>query len=433
MPSLNNTAEGGAIGATVTTGNSGGASGDAWDAVVTGANATTQYVETPVLVGKRALLFATGASSVMSYTQWSTKISQRWPSGMTTNYYRTYLYVTAIPAADRTVVDCLDAAGSSTRGNLRLRSTGALRIRDAAGGTVATTATILATNTWYRVESRMDGSVTGAWSLDLFLGNSQVPIESLSGTANFGGVIGMYRFGYTANLINAAGIYMAGIQVNDTGLPGPLSYAAINGGNWEGPFAGDGNLPAFWLTDDFADNAVDPALWTQFAFGSVSGSETGGTYRFDVASGGTGAGQLLSQARYDLSGDYFATELTDAGVQEAGLQAYAAMVQVDASNQVYITVANGFMGAIQNVGGSITGLAFVAYDPALHRWFRVREAAGTTYWEVSANGVFWTLLWSAANPIAVTDVTLLIAADTFLSLGTSKVITFGQVSAPVLT
>lgn len=433
MPSLNNTAESGTIGATVATGNSGGASGDSWDNVQIGTNASNTYVETPVLNGKRAYRLATGANSVMVYNQWTAKIAARWPAGMTTNYGRCYLYITAIPGVDTTFAEMSDAAGTTNRANIRVRSTGAIRLRNAANGTVTTTATILSLNTLYRVEWRVDGSITGDYTLALFLGNSAVAIETLSGTANFGGVIGTYRFGYVANVANAGPIYLDGMNVNDTGLPGPLVYDAICPARLMGPRAGDGQLPALRLADDFADNSVDAKLWTQFAFGSVTGSETGGQYQFDVASGSTGGAQLLSQSRYDLVGDYFASELTDAGVQENGLQAYAVMAQLDSSNQVYITVANGFMGAIQNVGGSVTGLAFVAYDPALHRWFRIREDDGDTFWEVSANGVFWTQLHTTTNPIALDDVTLIIAADTFLSLGTSKTITFGQVSAPVLT
>lgn len=433
MPSLNWTAEGGAENVTLTTGNSGGASGDAWDTVVTGANATQQYKADVVLNGKRCITQFTGASSVSCYAQWTAKIAARWPAGMTTNYGRCYLRISAIPAVDTTFVEMSDAAGTTNRGNIRVRSTGAVRLRNAANGTVVTSATILSVNTVYRIEWRVDGSATGAWELKIFLGESTSALESLSGTANFGGVIGTYRFGFVANVANSIQYWLDGMNVNDVGLPGPLTYNAIFPGRPTGPRCGDGNLPALRLADDFADNSVNGALWTQFNFGNATGSETGGQFQVDITSGGTGVAQLLSQSRYDLTGGFFAAELTDAGVQEAGLQAYAVMAQLDSNNQVYITVANGFIGSIQNVAGSVTGLDFTAYDSALHRWFRVREADGDTFWEVSANGVFWTTLFTTTNPIALDDVTLIIAADTFLSLGTNKTVTFGQVAAPVLT
>lgn len=433
MTALNNTSESGAIGATVTTANSGGASGDSWDNVQIGTNASVTYVETPTMVGKRGYRVATGVTSTTAFLQWTAKITARWPSGLAANYGRTYFVTSAIPAVDTTFVEFSDTAGTTNRGNIRLRSTGVLRLRNAANGTVVSGTVVLSTNTLYRVEWQVDGAVAGSYVLNLYLGNSGTPLETLSGSGNFGGVIGTVRVGFVTNIANSVVWNFDAINVNDVGLPGAAVYDSIFPGRPTGPWAGDDNIPALRLADDFADNSLDTFQWTTFAFGNGSGSEVGGQYQFQITSGGTGVAQLLSQTRYDLVGGSFAAELTSAGVQENGLQAYAAMAQIDASNQVYITVANSFIGAIQNVGGSITGLAFVAYDAALHRWFRIREAAGTTFWEVSANGVFWTLIHSAANPIALTDVTLVIAADTFLSLGTTKTVTFGQVAAPVLT
>lgn len=433
MAALNNTAESGTIGATVTTGNSGGASGDSWDTVQIGANASLTYVESPVMVGKRAYRIFTGVTSTTAYLQWTSKIAARWPSGMTTNYGRCYFSFSAVPGVDTTFVEFSDAAGTTNRGNIRLRSTGVLRVRNAANGTVVSGTVVLSPNTVYRVEWQLDGSVTGNYQLVLFLGNSTSPLETLSGSANFGGVIGTVRFGFITNVANSIEYRLDALNVNDVGLPGPAAYTAICPGSWAGPCAGDGLLPAHRVADDFADNAVDAALWSTFTFGSVTGSETGGTYQFAVTTAGTGVAQLFTQSTYDLVGDYFAAELVDAGVQEAGLQAYAAMVQQDASNQVYITVANGFIGAIENVGGSVTGLAFVAYDAALHRWFRIREFDGDTFWEVSANGVFWTTIHTTTNPIPLDNVTLMIATDTFATLGSPKTVTFGQVAAPVLT
>lgn len=431
MPSLVWTAEGGTEGATVTVGNSGGASGDAWDAVTTGTGATNIYDATTVAVGKRSNQIATGASSVTVFNQWLAKVAARWPSGMTTHYGRTYFRIASIPGADRTFVELLAADGATNRGNIRIRSTGAIRIRNAANGTVTTSATILSINTGYRIEWQVNGSVTGSWQLKIFLGNSTSPLETLSGTDNFGGVIGCVNFGYVAASANHPQLWLDAIEVNDTGLPGPASYNAIFPGRWDGSWASNADTPALRVADDFADNSVNTSLWTQFAFGSVTGSETGGTYQFAVTTAGTGGASLSTQTKRSMAGDCFATELISAGVQEAGLQAYPVEFQVDSNNRIFMNVAAGFIGCWQVVAGVSTDHGFTAYDSTLHRWFRLRESAGTTYWQVSANGVTWTTLASAANPIAVTDVTLLIATDTFLTLGGAKTVTVGQISAPV--
>ena len=36
------------------------------------------------------------------------------------------------------------------------------------------------------------------------------------------------------------------------------------------------------------------------------------------------------------------------------------------------------------------------------KYLRIRESGGNTYWDYSANGIGWTNLTSASNPITVT-------------------------------
>lgn len=202
-------------------------------------------------------------------------------------------------------------------------------------------------------------------------------------------------------------------------------------GRWQGAWSDNGNLPAFRVSDDFADGSVDTAQWSQFAFGSVVGAEGAGTYTFSVDTSGTGGASLFTRSRYDITGDVFASELIDAGTQQPGLQAYPAEFQIDSNNRIFISVSNGFIGAWQTVAGVTANHGFTAYVPADHRWFRLRESAGVTYWEVGADGITWSTLASAANPIPTTDVVMLIATDTFLTLPGAEDVIFGAVAAPV--
>lgn len=45
----------------------------------------------------------------------------------------------------------------------------------------------------------------------------------------------------------------------------------------------------------------------------------------------------------------------------------------------------------------------VLYDPAVHAWLRVRESAGTVYWETSPDGATWTVRRSLTTPAWVAD------------------------------
>lgn len=242
MSQLTWNAEGGTNGVTITPANSGGASGDAFDFSQLGVAATNQY-SAQAANSNLSMLLATGASSVQAYNRWQAKIAGLWPSGMVANFGRTYVRIDAIPATDRTFVEMLDPTAATGRANIRVRSTGALRLRNAAAGTVATTATVLSLNTWYRVEHQVEGSAAGAWTLAVFLGNSAVPLETMSGVgANFGGVIGAYQYGHVTNTANSGNLWLDDIVVNDTGLPGPYTppAAGVAQGHWLGVRAGNG-------------------------------------------------------------------------------------------------------------------------------------------------------------------------------------------------
>ena len=67
---------------------------------------------------------------------------------------------------------------------------------------------------------------------------------------------------------------------------------------------------------------------------------------------------------------------------------------------------------VNNVGWSDPSAVSIAYDPVAHRCWRIREAAGTTYWETSSDGVAWTVRRSAASPawVSVDDATVLLEA-----------------------
>jgi hypothetical protein len=62
--------------------------------------------------------------------------------------------------------------------------------------------------------------------------------------------------------------------------------------------------------------------------------------------------------------------------------------------------------------------ASVPYVPATHRWWRLREAAGSTYWETSPDGLAWTTHLQLADvlPMADVDVELGVWCDSPCSL-----------------
>lgn len=241
MAQLNWGGEGGTNGAAITPANSGGASGDAWDTV--GGNVSgriAQYETSVPLVGNVSAVFATGGTAGTAFVQWTTAILNLWPAGMTTQYFRTYLNYASLPPMQRIILQWLDTTAAINRSNILLLATGQLRLRNAVNGTVATFTTTMAANTTYRLEGQVDGvAAGGAYSMSLFLGNSTTPLESVSGTAAFGGTIGSASFGWLTGGTSSPNQYMDAMQINDTGLPGPAPAGATQG-RWAGVRAGQG-------------------------------------------------------------------------------------------------------------------------------------------------------------------------------------------------
>jgi hypothetical protein len=160
------------------------------------------------------------------------------------------------------------------------------------------------------------------------------------------------------------------------------------------------------LVDNFNDNSLDTAKWTPFANPAPLSErirEVNGRLELTPRSGTSGMySGIESSTTYDLTDSSAHVEL----VQTLRADNDAVVIFVasaDSSNSVYFLIAGGFLRCYQNVAGTRTRLK-LPYDPAAHRWLRLRESAGTTFWEVSPDGCTWAVLQSKPNPIVLTAV-----------------------------
>ncbi|HEU0076631.1 MAG TPA: hypothetical protein VFQ76_03215, partial [Longimicrobiaceae bacterium] len=157
---------------------------------------------------------------------------------------------------------------------------------------------------------------------------------------------------------------------------------------------------AHTLVDNFNDNQVDTTLWV------VSGNtrETNGRVEIRPQSNWVNSPGYASLATYDLTGSQVWIELVES-LDAAGADTGLVAVFTDI-HYVQLSVRAGQLECLQVVGGSRTVLEHVPYDPVEHRWLRLREWAGTTYWETSPDAAAWRTLHGRPNPIALTIVQL---------------------------
>lgn len=237
MTSITNNAEGGSDGTATTTGNSGGSSGTAWDVVQRGASATNEFDSAQAANGSLSYLIATAGTSTTAYNRWTTALTTAFGGSLTTHYGRFYFRVAALPAATRVLVEFTDSGVTATRATFAMLTSGAIRLRNAAGGTVVTFTNLCSVDTWYRVEYRVDGSTTGAYEMHLYAANSVSAIEDIvGGTSNFGGTIGAVQYGYVSNVASAPNLWLDGIEVNNSALPGPeVSAVSVSPADYPHP------------------------------------------------------------------------------------------------------------------------------------------------------------------------------------------------------
>lgn len=162
-------------------------------------------------------------------------------------------------------------------------------------------------------------------------------------------------------------------------------------------------------TDDFGDGRVGDA-WSSYEDPGSSHVEAGGVLTINLATNIDD-----SYAGYITYGPYSGLErdvtvrLVGAPVDQ-GANCYLTLVTPDdlASYGILVT-SGGLAGGLSTVDNPL-----VPYDPAQHRWWRIRERDGTLEFAASPDGRAWTLLQSAPTPVWADQVRINLGGGTFM-------------------
>lgn len=164
------------------------------------------------------------------------------------------------------------------------------------------------------------------------------------------------------------------------------------------------------LKDNFDDGQRDISLWNSRAALEQLG------YLYLLTSGGTGVqfSYYESVNSYDVTSSAAFVQMVSVDTSNTQLTVYPIMLTKD-GGQSYIQYSIAIppsginlITAEYRISGSaaVTVRSNVVYDPAVHKWFKIRESAGTIYWDYSTDGSTWTNYTSVANPFAVTALKL---------------------------
>lgn len=220
---LSNNFMAGSTGQTITTANSGGTSGNAFDATT----GTVPIFSNLATFHNGISLDIQGNGAV----EW-TSTSVGTPNDI---WGRAYVYMTGLPAANCVVIATLTPNSATTRRNvLRINTTGKVGTLVAAGTAVAS-ATTLAFNQWYRLEFHFHNVVSGTGTLDctIYRADEVTALETMTQAT---GTLGASDTSLNQVWIGSASttapdlIFVYGVQVNGTGFPGPEPVPNLNPG-----------------------------------------------------------------------------------------------------------------------------------------------------------------------------------------------------------
>ena len=155
------------------------------------------------------------------------------------------------------------------------------------------------------------------------------------------------------------------------------------------------------IDDNFNDNVIDPVLW-RWCFGVVS--ETGGRARVGCS---TAYAAYVSDYIYSLKESSVHVRLFPPAAGGATAEALAQLVvssTPDGTDTIMeVNAATGLLRMANRVDYFDGSEVSIPYSATNHAWLRIREAAGTTYWETSPDGVTWTTRRSSVSPAWVID------------------------------
>lgn len=154
------------------------------------------------------------------------------------------------------------------------------------------------------------------------------------------------------------------------------------------------------LVDNFDDGTLNASIWNQ-NYGNVREQDGRGGVGCN-----SGYSAIQSMGQWQLAGSSMFAELFLPA--DSGVTCWFAFSHPTTSGTLvgfYYTTSNNtlrFWNATSWWDGSAPT---VTYNAMTHRWMRLRESAGTLYWETSPDGSTWTVRRNIATPAWVTSAT----------------------------
>lgn len=223
---LRNSFEGGTAGTTITAGNSGGGSGDAFTSVnAPPAGGTNAFDNTSPIKGTLHGRVQTGATSGLTSWVWGNTAGLGTPSQI---WFRFYFRTGAYPVSKTRFLNFTTTGDTVQNASMILGITGILSVRSGTNVDTDLGTYVVPLNQWVRIEARYQMSnATGNADARVWDNPNSSLAVTPSGQAqptaqNFGAsTVDTYKFGIIAASATRGPYDFKFIEVNDFGFPGP--------------------------------------------------------------------------------------------------------------------------------------------------------------------------------------------------------------------
>lgn len=245
---------------------------------------------------------------------------------------------------------------------------------------------------------------------------------------------------YDQPLVTDTGLYTAGVPVGVTLPPMTVSVMVLTSGGGGGSRTGVGSGGVRWvgagvgvapggtgstLTGTLVDTfSGDLSLWPAQQGGSIVAG------RGRVATG-LGYNSLATAAVYSIAGSQLSARVWPPAA--GGATVATAAVEVESATggttlMMEINVVAGTLTLQSRAGYADANAVTITYDPAAHAYLRLREAAGSVFWETSPNRGTWTIRRTAATPVWVAASTARVRLSTHRDAGVVDYAEFDDVN-----
>ncbi len=192
--------------------------------------------------------------------------------------------------------------------------------------------------------------------------------------------------------------------------------------------------PAFTFSDDWSSGSINGTNWDNW--GSPQTTVISNQLKINSTTTADGYYGIISNSAEDLTGSYTSSQLINAGNQSlSSLQVIPLYVDKtgDFSNAIIYYVQGNNIKIQKRVNNSDTFINVGSYNSSTHKYFRIRESGGTTYFDTSADGTTWSNVHSFSNAFNMTSVKVGLALGTISSEASTTSAIFDNFNTPTVS